>query len=74
MLPEPIQLGILLEIAFDIVQDTRNVGEKLGIAFDAIDVDKSPRSFEVALDAREVEQATESLSVGPPADIANRSR
>src|SRR5438552_18766537 len=65
MLPEPVQLGILLEIAFDIVQYTRNVGEKLGIAFDAFDVDKSPRRFEVALDAREVEQATESLSVGP---------
>ena len=59
------QLGIFLEIAFDIVQDTRNVGEEIGIAFDPIDVDESPRRFEIALDAREVEQAAEGLSVGP---------
>jgi hypothetical protein len=65
MLSERIQLGILLEIAFDIVQNTRNVGEELGIAFDAIDVDESPSRFEVTLDARKVEQAPEGLSIGP---------
>ena len=59
MYPELVQLRILLEIAFDITQDTRNVGEELGIAFDAIDIDESPRRFQVTLDAREVEQAAE---------------
>ena len=54
MFPEPVQFGILPEIAFDIVQHTRDVGEELGIAFDTIDVDKSPRRLEVPLDAGEV--------------------
>ena len=49
MFPEPVQFGILLEIAFDIVQDTRNIGEEIGIAFDAIDVDEPPRRLEVTL-------------------------
>ena len=63
MYSELVQLRILLEIAFDITQDTRNVGKKLGIAFDAIDVDESPCRLEVPLDAGEVEQAAEGLSV-----------
>ena len=42
MLPELVQLRILLEIAFDITQDTRNVGEELGIAFAAIDLSGRP--------------------------------
>ena len=65
MFPEPVQLGILLEVAFDIVQDTRDIGEELGIAFDAVNINESPRRFQVTLDAREVEQAAEGLSVGP---------
>ena len=65
MYPELVQLRILLEIAFDITQDTRNVGKELGIAFHAIDVDESPCRLEVTLDAREIEQSAEGLSVGP---------
>ena len=65
MLPEPIQLRILQEIPFDITQNTWNIGEKFGIAFDAIDVDESPSRFEITLDAREVEQAAERFPVTP---------
>ena len=55
MYSELVQLRILLEVAFDITQDTRNVGKEIRIAFDTIDVDKSPRRLEVPLDASEVE-------------------
>src|SRR5262245_53957332 len=65
MFPEDGQLGILLEIPFDIVQNTRNIGEELGIAFDAINIDESARRFEVTLDAREVEQTAEGFPVSP---------
>src|SRR6185503_19862374 len=50
MLPEPVQFWILLEISFDIVQDTRNIGKEPGIAFDPIDVDEAARCFKVTLD------------------------
>jgi hypothetical protein len=55
MLPETVQFGILLEIAFDIVQDARNIGQEVGIAFDKIDVDETPCCLEVTLNAGEVE-------------------
>src|SRR5687767_9646271 len=73
MLSEPVQLRILLEIAFDIVQDTRNIREKIRIAFDSIDIYKSSRSLEVALDAREVEQAAEGFPVGPQLPMYRQS-
>lgn len=65
MLSEHIQFWIFPDVALDIVQDTRNVGEELGIAFDAIDVDESPSRFEITLDAREVEQAAERFPITP---------
>jgi hypothetical protein len=73
MCPEPVQFGIFFEIAFDIVQDARNVGEKLGIAFDAVDVDESPCRHEVTLDARQLELASEALSVGPHMQLPRQS-
>src|SRR5262249_8465861 len=76
-LPEAVQFGILLEIAFDISQDTRNIGKEVGIAFDTIDVDEPPCRLEVALDTGKIEQTAEGLSISPhlpmrrqPIDIA----
>jgi hypothetical protein len=63
MLPERLQFRILFEVVFDIAQNPGDIRQKLGIAFDAIDVDESPSRFEVTLDARKVEQAAEGLSV-----------
>src|SRR5262245_17825832 len=65
VLPVPVPFWVLSEIALDIVQHSRDIGKEIRVAFDAINVDESPRRFEVTLDAREVEQTAEGLSISP---------
>ena len=59
------ELGILQQVAFHVAENTRNVSQEFGIVFDPVDVDEPAGRLEIALNAREVEQTAERVSIGP---------
>jgi hypothetical protein len=63
MLPECAQLGIFRKVPSDVTQHSWNIGKKLRVVFDPINIHEPAGGFEIALDTGQIEQTAKGRAV-----------